>query len=69
MSSIGYSFRKCVSYTSFIVLKHTMALQPFVGPWPLFQFLDPINSRLDSLDGGSARDELFIYTHNITNID
>jgi hypothetical protein len=23
----------------------TMALQPFVGPWPLFQFLDPIHSR------------------------
>jgi hypothetical protein len=24
---------------------------------------------LDSLDGGSARDEFFIYTHNNTNID
>jgi hypothetical protein len=22
-----------------------MALQPFVGPWPLFQFLDPIHGR------------------------
>jgi hypothetical protein len=22
-----------------------MALQPFVGPWPLFQLLDPIHSR------------------------
>jgi hypothetical protein len=22
-----------------------MALQPFVGPWPLVQFLDPIHSR------------------------
>jgi hypothetical protein len=22
-----------------------MALQPFVGPWPIFQFLDPIHSR------------------------
>jgi hypothetical protein len=28
-----------------------MALQPFVGPWPLFQFLEPIHSRQDSLDG------------------
>jgi hypothetical protein len=28
-----------------------MALQPIVGPWPLFQFLDPVYSRLD---GGSA---------------
>jgi hypothetical protein len=26
-------------------------LQPFAGPWPLFQFLDPIHSRQDSLDG------------------
>jgi hypothetical protein len=24
-------------------------------PWPLFQFLDPIHSRQDSLDGESAR--------------
>jgi hypothetical protein len=32
-----------------------MILQPFVGPWPLFQFLNPIHSRQDSLDGGSAR--------------
>jgi hypothetical protein len=32
-----------------------MALQPFFGPWPLFQFLDPLHSRLDFLDGGSAR--------------
>jgi hypothetical protein len=22
-----------------------MALQPFVGPWPIFQFLDPTHSR------------------------
>jgi hypothetical protein len=22
-----------------------MALQPFIGPWPLFQVLDPIHSR------------------------
>jgi hypothetical protein len=28
-----------------------IALQPFVGSWPLFQFLDPIHSRWDSLDG------------------
>jgi hypothetical protein len=31
-----------------------MAAQPF-GPWPLFTFLNPIHSRSDSLDGGSAR--------------
>jgi hypothetical protein len=33
----------------------SMPLQPFVGPWPLFQFLNPIHSRQDSLGGGSAR--------------
>jgi hypothetical protein len=26
----------------FIVI--IVALQPFIGPWPLFQFLDPIHS-------------------------
>jgi hypothetical protein len=28
---------------------------PFVGPCPLFRFLNPLRSRQDSLDGGSAR--------------
>jgi hypothetical protein len=28
-----------------------MALQPFVGPWPFFRFLDLLHSRWDSLDG------------------
>jgi hypothetical protein len=41
-----------------------MVLQPFVGPWPLFQFLDPIHSRQVSLDGGSARRKASTYTHN-----
>jgi hypothetical protein len=27
-----------------------MALQPFVEPWPLFQFLELLHSRYDSLD-------------------
>jgi hypothetical protein len=31
-----------------------MALQPFVGSWPPFQFRNPIHSQCDSLDGGSA---------------
>jgi hypothetical protein len=47
----------------------TMALQPFVGSWPLFQFLDPIHSRQDSLDGGSARREASTYTQNNTNTE
>jgi hypothetical protein len=31
-----------------------LALQPFVGPWPLFQFLDPIQSA-GPFERGSAR--------------
>jgi hypothetical protein len=43
-----------------------MALQPSVGPWPLFQFLDPIHSRLGSLDGRSARRKAYTYTQKNT---
>jgi hypothetical protein len=32
----------------------SMARETFVGPWPLFKFLNPIHSRWDSLDEGSA---------------
>jgi hypothetical protein len=39
----------------------SMALQPF-GPWPRFQFLNPIRSRKDSLEGGSARRKAATYT-------
>jgi hypothetical protein len=39
----------------------------FVGPWPLFQFLIPIHSREDSLDGESARREASTCTKNNTN--
>jgi hypothetical protein len=46
-----------------------MALQPFVGPWPLFQFLDPTHVRLDSLDGGSAPRKSSTYTQNNTNTE
>jgi hypothetical protein len=41
-----------------------MVLQSFVRPWPLIQFLDPIHSRQDSLDGGSARRKAATYTQN-----
>jgi hypothetical protein len=42
-----------------------MALQHFIGPWPLLQFLDPIHSRYDSLDGDQpvARP---LFTHRTT---
>jgi hypothetical protein len=41
-----------------------MSLQPFVGPWQHFQFLNPIHSQYDSLDGGSARRKAAVYTQN-----
>jgi hypothetical protein len=41
----------------------SVALQPFVGPWPLLQF------RNDSLDWGSARRQAATYTQNNTNTE
>jgi hypothetical protein len=35
----------------YLSIYQSMALQPFVGPWPLFNFLSPIHSRYDFLDG------------------
>jgi hypothetical protein len=32
------------------------------GPWPLFQFLNPLYSRMDSLDGGSASRKAVTHT-------
>jgi hypothetical protein len=46
-----------------------MALQLFVGPWLLFQFLDPIQSRYDSSDGGSVRRKASTYIQNYANIE
>jgi hypothetical protein len=46
-----------------------MALQPFVGHWFLFQFRDPIHSRKDCLDRGSARRKASAYTKNNTNTE
>jgi hypothetical protein len=51
------------------VLHIIMALQPFVRPWSLFQFLNPIHSRYDSLEGGSARLKASIYKQNNTNAE
>jgi hypothetical protein len=44
-----------------------MALQPF-RPW-LFQFFNPIHSRQDSLDAGSARLKVATYTQNNINTE
>jgi hypothetical protein len=45
-----------------------MPQQPF-GLRPLFQFPNPIHSRKDSLDGGSARRKAATYTQNNTNTE
>jgi hypothetical protein len=37
------------------MIHSSMDLRPFGGHWPLFQFRNPIHSRYDSLNGGSAR--------------
>jgi hypothetical protein len=46
-----------------------MALQPFVGPWPLFSFLIILQSRQDHLGGGSARRKATTYTQDSINPD
>jgi hypothetical protein len=44
-----------------------LAPQAFVVPWPLFQFLGPIHSLQESLDGGSAHRKASTYTRDSTN--
>jgi hypothetical protein len=46
-----------------------MALQPFVGLWPVLQFLNLRDSGFDSLDGGSALRKAATYTQDNTNIE
>jgi phosphatidylglycerophosphate synthase len=52
-----------------IIIIIIMALQSFVWAWPLFQFLDPLHSWWDSLDGGSARRKAATYTEGNTNTE
>jgi hypothetical protein len=47
----------------------SMALQVFVEPWPFCEFLEPVHSRQDSLDGRSARRKAVTYTLNNTNTE
>jgi hypothetical protein len=44
---LGNLFSNNLRDTIIIIITTTIiiALQPFVGPWPLFHFLDPIRSR------------------------
>jgi hypothetical protein len=51
-----------------VIFHPSMALQAFVGPWPLLQFHIFLYRRQDSLDGRSARRKAVAYTHdNIQN--
>jgi hypothetical protein len=62
----------CVTITEiFIPLSFclSMALQPFVGPWLLFQFLNLLHSRQDSLDGGSAHRKATTCAEDSTNTE
>jgi hypothetical protein len=47
----------------------SMALESFFRPWPLFHFHNPIHSRWDPLDKGSARRKAATYTQNNTNTE
>jgi hypothetical protein len=46
-----------------------MALQPFVGLWPRFQFLNPVHSQQNSLDEWSACRKAATYTQKNTNTE
>jgi hypothetical protein len=50
-----------------IIIIIIMSLQPSVGPWP--QFLDPVHSRYESLDGWSACRKAATYTQDNTNTE
>jgi hypothetical protein len=59
-------YRKDHVYIFSFSLSLSMALQPF-RPCPLFQFFNPIHSRQDSLDGGSALRKAATYTQKEIN--
>jgi hypothetical protein len=40
-----YFFKSVIIIIIIIIIIFIMALQSFDGPWPIFQFLDPIRSR------------------------
>jgi hypothetical protein len=46
-----------------------MVLQPFVGPWPIFQFLELFTQSVGLLGRGSARRKAATCTQNSTNIE
>jgi hypothetical protein len=69
MSAIQIRFEGCAACRLFLLfIKHqfislslSLWLHILFGPWPLFEFLNPIHSRQGSLDGGSARRKAATY--------
>jgi hypothetical protein len=55
-------------WSVYLSIYASMGLQPFIAPWPLFQFLHLLHSRYDSLDGGSARRKVATCTQNTNRI-
>jgi hypothetical protein len=55
---------KCVA-AIIIITFIIMALQPFVWPWPLFQFLDPCTQSVETLGRGISRPQ-GLYLHKNT---
>jgi hypothetical protein len=65
-----YEFQFTQVYLSIYLSLHPSPISgssPFVGTWLLFQFPDPIHSRVDTLNGVSARREAATYTQDNTN--
>jgi hypothetical protein len=52
-----------------VFIHSSTALQPFVGPWSIFQVRNPLHSQYDSLDGGSARRKAATYTQDSINTE
>jgi hypothetical protein len=59
----------CMYVCLYVCIYLSMALQPFVRPWPLFQFLDLLHCRWNSLDGGSGRHKAATCTQDSTNVE
>jgi hypothetical protein len=53
-------------YVSIYLSIYLWLYSSFAGSWPLFQFLNPIRSKYDSLDGGSDCRKAATYKQNNT---
>jgi hypothetical protein len=60
----SYLMSICLSVSLSLSVHPSIYLQSFCWTWPLFQFLNPIHSRQDPLDGESVRRKASTYTQN-----